>query len=84
MHLAGRIGVDECHERQVMIFQPSKGAFRPPLPAYEAQDLSGLASRLPRFRVRAGSQPLMPAVQLDMVTIRHGWFAIGDRCTASC
>ena len=79
MHLTGRIGVDECHERQVVILQPSKGAFRPPLPAYEAQDLSGLASRLPRFRVRAGSQPLMPAVRLDMVTIRNGWFAIGDR-----
>jgi hypothetical protein len=79
MHLAGRIGVDECHERQVVILQPSKGAFRPPLPAYQAQDLSALASRLPRFRARAGSQPLMPAVRLDMVTIRNGWFAIGDR-----
>ena len=54
MHLAGRIGVDECHERQLVILQPSKGAFRPPLPAYEAQDLANLASRLPRFRHGGG------------------------------
>jgi hypothetical protein len=79
MHLAGRIGVDQCHERQMVILQPSKGAFRPPHAAYQAQDLSSLASRLPRFQVRAGSQPLMPAVRLDMITIRNGWFAIGDR-----
>jgi hypothetical protein len=63
----------------LVILQPSKGAFRPPLAAYQAQDLSGLASRLPRFRTRERSRPLMPAVRLDMVTIRNGWFAIGDR-----
>ncbi len=79
MHLAGRIGVDECQERQLVILQPSKGAFRPPLPAYETQDLANLASRLPRFRPRERSQPLIPAVRLDMVTIRNGWFAVGDR-----
>jgi hypothetical protein len=78
MHPAGLIGLDACGERQVVSLQPSKGAFRPPLPAYPTQDLSPLASRLPRFRTQ-GSQPLMPAVRLDMVTIRNGWFAIGDR-----
>ena len=63
----------------MVILQPSKGAFRPPHAAYQAQDLSSLALRLPRFRVSAGSQPLMPAVRPDMITIRNGWFAIGDR-----
>src|SRR4051794_23038328 len=78
MHAAGLIGVDDCDERQIVILQPSKGAFRPPLPAYQRQDLSNLAKRLPRYRPDAQSQPFIPAVRLSMFTVRDGWLAIGD------
>ena len=73
----GNISVADCLERQCVILQPSKGAFRAPVAAYAGQNLSGIANRLPQFRSAAGTQPLVPPVRLDLITIRNGWLAIG-------
>ena len=63
--------------RQFVVLQPSKGGFEVPLPAYPGQDLTSIATRLPRYRTVIGARPLVPAVQLDLITLRNGWIAIG-------
>ncbi|HEY1934464.1 MAG TPA: glycosyltransferase family 61 protein [Acetobacteraceae bacterium] len=54
--------------------QNSGGPYRPP-PRNAGQDIGPLMRRLPRH---PRSNVLMPAVRLDMLTVRDGWLVIGD------
>lgn len=74
----GLVAASDCPERQCIILQPSKGPFAAPLPAYEGQDLTKLAWRLPRFgTVIAGHLPV-PSVRLDLITLPDAQVAIGN------
>jgi hypothetical protein len=72
-----RVAAGECSGRQFIILQPSKGSFEVPLRAYPGQNLSSIATRLPRFRAGISARPLVPPVQLDLITLYDGWVAIG-------
>jgi hypothetical protein len=49
-----------------------------PLPAYPGQDFTRIARRLPQFRTSNSGPPLVPPVQLDVITLHNGWFAVGS------
>ena len=74
----GVVAAADCAKREFVTLQPSKGAFRAPLPAYFGQDLTAVASRLPQFRAAIGAQPLVPPVRLDLITLHNGSIAIGN------
>jgi len=77
MRTAGFIDVADCAEREVVIMQSPQGRYRPPPPAYTGQDLGPLMQRVPQWRGDDGV-PMMPAVRLDLITVRNGWFAVGN------
>lgn len=77
MRCDGFVGVAQCPERTLVISQGPMGAYRRPVPAYPEQDLSPVMRRIPQWRAQDGT-PVVPGVRLEMITVRDGWFAIGD------
>ena len=77
MRTSGFIDVADCTERQMVILQNPQGPYRPPLPAYQGQDLRPVMVRVPQRRAGDGAA-IVPGVQLDLITVRDGWFAVGD------
>jgi hypothetical protein len=62
--------------RELIAIQPSKGAYRTPVPLFPDQDFRPLASRLPG-RWTGGLR--VPPIRLDLFTIDNGTFAVGPR-----
>ena len=77
MRTTGFIDVADCAERDVVILQSPQGPYRPPPPAYTGQDLGPMMRRVPQRRGDDGVA-IVPAVRLDLITVRNGWFAVGN------
>jgi hypothetical protein len=77
LRATGIIDVVDCAEREFVVMQSPQGPYRPPPPAYPDQDLAPLMRRVPQLRAQDGTA-IVPAVRLDLITVRNGWFAVGN------